>query len=284
MNSSWSLEDISWAKIEPGKVDGDLLKAVKAAALVEANSADYVAYLHSVFASDEAFKQAASYWGIEERQHGDALGKWAEIVDPSFRYEQCLAQFRSGYQIPLAAKRSVRGSRAGELVARCIVESGTCSFYSAIRDRTQEPVLKQIAAFIAQDEARHYRLFKTHLARYLDNGKLGLLDRCRIAFARVAETDDDELAYAYYSANIALLPETKDYDRRECADKYLGCTMQLYEFKHVRAAAHMILSAVDLNPRSWLSRLGIWLGWKILRRRVRHFQRMAATRNSPTSA
>jgi len=97
-------------------------------------------------------------------------------------------------------------------------------------------------------------------------------------------SDDDELAYAYYSANIALLPETKDYDRRECADKYLGCTMQLYEFKHVRAAAHMILSAVDLNPRSWLSRLGIWLGWKILRRRVRHFQRLAAARNSPTSA
>ncbi len=275
MRTSWSLDDIPWADVEPSKVGGGLLEAVKAASLVEANSADYVRYLHNIFSTDESFKRAASHWGIEERQHGDALGKWAQIVDPSFQYETCLEQFRSGYQIPLDTDASVRGSRAGELVARCVVESGTCSFYSAIRDRSEEPVLKRIAGFIAQDEARHYRLFKTHLLRYLVNRKMSTLERCRIAYDRVAETDDDELAYAYYSANVALSDDAKDYDRHECARAYSVRTMQLYDFKHVRAAAHMILNAADLNPRSRLSKLGIWLGWKTIQWRTSRLQNVA---------
>lgn len=273
MRSSWSLEDIPWGEIDPNRVDIGLLAAVKTAALVEANSADYVVYLHNVFASDDVFKGVASQWGVEERQHGDALGKWAQIVDPSFHYEHSLRQFRSGYRIPLDAESSVRGSRAGELVARCIVESGTCSFYSAIRDRSREPVLRNIAAFIAQDEARHYHLFKTHLARYLENRKLGMFERCKIAFGRVAETDDDELSYAYYSANIALSANVSAYDRQTCSREYLRQTLQLYDFKHVRSAAHMVLSAVDLNPASRLSRLGIRLGYKAIQWRIRWLQR-----------
>ncbi|MFP6780202.1 MAG: ferritin-like domain-containing protein, partial [Gammaproteobacteria bacterium] len=107
MKSYWTLDDIPWGDIEPDTVERDLLEAVKAAALVEANSVDYVRYLHNVFADDEEFKRAASHWGVEERQHGDALGKWANLIDPSFDYERCLDHFRSGYQIPLDSEASV---------------------------------------------------------------------------------------------------------------------------------------------------------------------------------
>ena len=54
---------------------------------------------------------------------------------------------------------SIRGSKRGEMIARCVVESGTSSYYSAIRDATDEPVLKEIAGRIAADEYRHYKLF-----------------------------------------------------------------------------------------------------------------------------
>lgn len=276
MKTSWSLDDIAWSALAPERVEADLLEAVKAAALVEANSADYVRYLHNVFADDPAFRDAASHWGVEERQHGDALGRWAEAVDPTFNYAQALARFRAGYQIPVDAAQSVRGSRAGELVARCVVESGTCSFYSAIRDHTSEPVLRQIAGFIAQDEARHYRLFKTHLDRYLAARKLGFFERCGIAYARVAEADDDELAYAYYSANIAALPAPRAYERRECARAYSRRTLQLYELKHLRAALHMILNAANINPAGRIAKIGMWLGWHALRFRVRRLQQAAA--------
>jgi len=276
MKPAWSLDAIAWSALAPERVDPELLEAVKAAALVEANSADYVRYLHNVFADDPAFREAASYWGVEERQHGDALGRWAEAVDPAFSYEQSLARFRAGYRIPVEARQSVRGSCAGELVARCVVESGTCSFYSAIRDRTAEPVLKQIAGFIAQDEARHYRLFKTHLERYLAHRKLGFFERCRIAYARVAEADDDELAYAYYSANIATLPAPREYERRACARAYSRRTLQLYELKHLRAALHMILNAANINPAGRIAKIGVWLGWRALQFRVRRLQHAGA--------
>ena len=82
MTRHWTLDDIPWDEIDREKVDPELLQTVKAAALVEANSQDYVTYLHNVFAGDEDFSEAASHWGFEERQHGDALGKWAELVDP----------------------------------------------------------------------------------------------------------------------------------------------------------------------------------------------------------
>jgi rubrerythrin len=101
-------------------------------------------------------------WGREEVQHGRALGRWAEMADPSFNFPSAFERFHAGYKPPHFASDdalSVRGSRRGEMVARCVVESGTSSFYSAIRDATDEPVLKEIAGRIAADEFRHYKLF-----------------------------------------------------------------------------------------------------------------------------
>lgn len=260
MASHWTLSDIPWDEINREAVDSELLETIKAAALVEANSQDYVSYLHNVFEGDESFAQAASKWGVEERQHGDALGKWAELVDPSFSFEQSLERFRAGYSLPLEASTSVRGSRSGELVARCVVESGTCSFYSAIRDRTNEPVLKKICGFVAQDEALHYRLFHAHLKRYLSNGKLGFWEKIRIAMGRVFELEDDELAYAYYSAN--LHESGMDYDREHCASAYSRRATQLYEFEHIQTAVRMILLATDINAygrfSNWMSKIAWW--------------------------
>ncbi len=48
------------------------------------------------------------------------------------------------------------GSRAGELIARCIAETGTNSFYSALADATDESVLNDICRRIAEGELAHY--------------------------------------------------------------------------------------------------------------------------------
>ena len=64
-----------------------MLAAIKAAALVEYNAPDYVAYLKRVF-RDQPPKPSlgSSNGGAEEKQHGVALGRWAELADqPSSR-------------------------------------------------------------------------------------------------------------------------------------------------------------------------------------------------------
>ena len=40
-HTHWSLDDVSWNRFEPAKVDTDILRVVKAAALVEANARSY---------------------------------------------------------------------------------------------------------------------------------------------------------------------------------------------------------------------------------------------------
>jgi hypothetical protein len=273
MSGHWSNADLPWSDLRPDLVDRELLETVKTAALVEANSADYVAYLHNVFGDDPVFRAAADTWGVEEAQHGAALAAWAACIDPAFDFAASLARFRTGYRLALDRTESIRGSRAGELLARCVVESGTCSFYSALRDSTDEPVLRRICHLIAQDEAAHYRLFHTHLTRYLDGQALGFWARLRVAFGRVQETGDDELAYAYYSANTPAA--ARPYDRKACAEAYWRRAMSRYQRRHVQSAAHMILNAIDLDPgRTW-ARWGAAGVWHLLQWRLRRAQRPA---------
>src|SRR5262249_27147351 len=161
-------------RFDPAKVNPDILAAIKAAAMVEGNGGDYGVYLERVFADDPAFRDAAHNWSKEEIQHGEALGRWAMLADPTFDYEASFKRFTDGYKIPLDARKSVRGSRAAELVARCIVETGTSTYYTALMDAAEEPVLKEICRNIAADEFRHYKLFYTHLRRYLEQEHLCL--------------------------------------------------------------------------------------------------------------
>ncbi len=265
MSARWRLNDIPWSTLAPGNVEPELLAVVKAAAVVEANSADYVTYLHSIFAEDADFRAAATVWGEEEAQHGAALGEWAERIDPDFNFAASLARFRAGYRIPLGVADSVRGSLAAELLARCVVESGTCSFYSALRDFTRDPVLKHICHRIAQDEARHYRLFFEHGARYRYRQPMTLVQRLRVALGRVGEADDDELGYAFYSTNIAGLPAAPAYDRASCAGRYQRLATGMYGLRHVRTLVSMIGQAVGLNPARWPLRSAGRLGWWWLR-------------------
>lgn len=264
MSVRWTLDHIPWERFDAQRVTPDLAAVVKTAALVEANSADYVTYLENVFAGDDAFKAAVRQWGEEEAQHGAALARWAELADPDYSFERSLGEFRRGYRLPLDATASVRGSRAGELVARCVVETGTSSFYSAIRDASGEPVLREICKHIAADEFFHYQLFEKHLKRYEAEGKLSRLARLKIALGRVQETEDDELAYAYYSANVVFGKTPLPYDNKRYANLYWRQAMSLYRERHIENATRMILRAAAMPANGLLAAAAAKVSWKLL--------------------
>ena len=82
-------------------------------------------YLKRVFRDDPDFHQAAENWAVEEIQHGDALGRrGGELADPGWNYAEAFGRYRAGYKIDINADASIRGSRTGELIARCMVETG----------------------------------------------------------------------------------------------------------------------------------------------------------------
>jgi rubrerythrin len=248
---SWTLNDIPWGDFQPGRVAPDVLKVVKAAAMVERNGADYGRYLCNVFADDPAFCDIARAWAREEEQHGLALGRWAELADPSFKFDTAFQNFRTLYRIPVDVTVSVRGSRTAELCARCVVETGTSSFYSALRDGIDEPVLRAICAKIAADEFRHYKLFLMAMQRYAASEPITLLSRLKVALGRIQEADDDELASAYFAGNALPGP----YNRNASVAAYSERAFGFYRKRHTARAGHMVAQAIGLRPNGLLSRL-----------------------------
>jgi hypothetical protein len=267
----WHIDDVAWDRFDPARVDPALVPLVKAAAMVERNGHDYALYLDRVFADDPDFRAAAHYWAEEEVQHGEALGRWAMLADPAWDFEKAFARYRAGYRIPIEVDRSVRGSRTGELIARCMVETGTSSYYTALGEATSEPVLKQICKHIAADEFRHYKLFYDHMRRYLRRERISLPRRLWIALGRIGESEDDELAYAYHCGNES---EDTPFERRRCTARYMRQAMRAYRFRHIERGVGMIFKAVGLPPRGRLSDLAARGAWRLLKHRERRFARL----------
>jgi hypothetical protein len=211
-------------------------------------------------------------WGNEEIQHGLALGRYAHLADPSFDHADACARFTAGYRVDLEATASVRGSRAGELVARCIVETGTSSYYTALAEATDEPVLKAICQRIAADELRHYKLFLTHLRRYLAREGLGMWGRLKIALARIRESEDDELAFAYHAAN----DPRGVYNRTRAIRAYARRAYAVYRRHHVERGVAMVLKAAGLTPNGRINRVATGLAWWGMRKRAARLAREAA--------
>ncbi len=267
----WRMEDVPWDQFDPAKVDPDLVPLVKAAAMVERNGVDYGTYLNRVFVDDPDFRAAADRWSLEEVQHGDTLGRWAMLADPAWNFEQAFIRYKTGYQLPLLeADHSVRGSRTGELIARCMVETGTSSYYSALADATDEPVLKSVCRLIAADEFRHFKLFYDHMKRYLRRENITMWQRLKIAARRIGESEDDELAYAFYSANQS--PDAP-YDHAKSIAGYMSRAMLMYRRNHLDRATGMILKSVGLNPHGRVSGLARNAAWWLMRSRQRKFER-----------
>lgn len=262
----WSVDDIAWDRLDPGLVDAGLLKVIKAAAMVERNAADYTFYLARVFRDDPDFVAALDRWRADEIRHGDSLARYAGLADAGFDFATRFKRFTDGYRIPVAADGSVRGSTTGELLARCIVETGTSSFYSAIRDASREPVLRDLCHRIAGDEFRHYKLFYGAMRHAQARDRLPLWRRVLVAVGRIRESDDDELAYAWHAAND---PDGLAYDRTRCNAAYAAQAYALYRQRHAERAAGMVVKAVGLDPQGWLGRRARHFAWVKMQRRAK---------------
>ncbi|HEX2758937.1 MAG TPA: ferritin-like domain-containing protein [Rhizomicrobium sp.] len=266
----WTLDDVHWDWFDPSRVEPNLLAAVKAAALVEYNAPDYVDYLKRVFHdADPQTLADIEQWGVEESQHGRALGRYAEMADPTFKLEDAFARFRKGYtpaHFTGTEGGSVRGSRRGEMIARCVVESGTSSYYSAMRDACEEPLLREIAGRIAADEYRHYKLFYDTLGAQKEP-ELSLWRKLLIAIGRVRESDDDELAFAYYCANVKPEEEAASpYDRKIYSKLSSANGAAIYSRKHIQKLVQMVVKAIGANPHGWLAELAGSLVWRKLQK------------------
>lgn len=267
--AGWTLDDIEWDRIDRSRASPDIVALVKAASMVESNAADYRTYLCNIFVDDPRLCIAVDGWAVEEQRHGAALARWATEVDPDFDFDAAFGAFLEGYRIPVASTESVRGSRCGELIARCMVETGTSSFYTALARATDEPVLKDICRRIADDEFAHYEMFYRHMRRYLDAERLGFFARLKVALGRIAESEDDELAFAYYAAN----GQGEPYERRYHGGLYQRTAFSYYTPGVMRKVIEMVFTAIGLNGNGVFGKTAALAATSFLRWRQRWLAR-----------
>src|SRR3990167_9383383 len=148
MSQKWKFEDINWSLFDQSKVNPEILRVIKAGSVVEHNGADYGLYLKNVFREDSLFLKEIEAWSKDEIKHGKTLAEWVKLADPSYNFEDRFKACVEGFPIDTEAKESIRGSCGAELLTRCMVEIGTSSFYTAMKDATDEPLLKEICGKI----------------------------------------------------------------------------------------------------------------------------------------
>jgi hypothetical protein len=129
-------------------------------------------------------------------------------------------------------------------------------------------VLQEIAGRIAADEYRHYKLFYDTLQAQSEPD-LSLWKKLKIAVERVRESDDDELAYSYYCANV--LPEdeaAKPYDRKTYTRLASHASMTIYDRRHIQKLVQMVTKAVGANPHGWLANTASTVLWRRMSARI----------------
>ncbi|MGF6377249.1 hypothetical protein QF000_004994 [Paraburkholderia atlantica] len=200
----WRIEDIDLTRIDRQKAaaNEDLLLLLCAASFIESGTDLYTSNLSTFFNDDPEVSAWLNHeWEPEEMQHGRALQTYIAYVWPEFDWHTAFRNFMGEYSLTCSVE-DFEKTRALEMVARCVVETGTATLYRAINECSDEAVLKQITDNIRTDEVRHYKHFFKYFKKYNrieGNGRLAVLGAL---MRRVMEikNEDSEIALRHVFA------------------------------------------------------------------------------------
>lgn len=171
----WRLEDIDFDGIDPALVHDDeiLFYMLASASFVEIMSELYSSNLIEHFRGNvEVVTWLEKDWQREEVQHGRALKTYVQKAWPEFNWDVANEAFQAEYTASCTAQQ-LEPSHALEMVARCVVETGTTTLYNALCDYVKEPVLLSLLTHIKADETNHYLHFRQYFEAYNDSERQG---------------------------------------------------------------------------------------------------------------
>jgi rubrerythrin len=195
----WRLEDISFDAVNTASVRNDefLFLMLASASFVEILAETYSGNLIEHFQGDEEVTDwLRTYWQKEENQHGRALKAYVQTVWPEFDWESAHRAFTEEYTA-LCTVEQLEAQPALELVARCVVETGTSTLYSAVSNYVQEPVLAQLLTNIKTDEVAHYTHFRRYFERYNAIDRHGALAVVATIWRRLREIGGEDSYIAF---------------------------------------------------------------------------------------
>jgi hypothetical protein len=247
--ASWSVEDIDFDAIDGSLIrdNSELFYLLTAASFVEITSDLYTKNLIEYYRGNlEIENWLANYWEREEVQHGAALKLYVKTVWPEFDWDRAYRNFFAEYS-NACTMEGLAANRSLEMVARCVVETGTSSFYRTLAEASPEPVLTDILSNISMDEVRHYKHFYRYFLDYRESERPSRVAILRQLWKRSTDVKAEDAYYAFkhvFQERNPGEPFTVDaYDKFRASFRRIGRTTFPYEM-----AVKMILKPLDLSP------------------------------------
>ena len=244
----WTLGDIAYDAIDADRLRGEarLFQLVAAASFVEITSEIYTRNLIEYYEGDqEVIAWLEHGWQREEVQHGAALRRYVETAWPDFDWERAYGNFFAEYSALCSVER-LSESRALEMVARCVVETGTSSFYRMLSAAAPEPVLRLLAQRISADEVDHYKHFYRFYRRYAEREGTGRAAVLRTLVRRVVEVDAEDAACAFKHVYRVAYPNAPYRDADYDAFRYHLRDLARVHYRY-DAAVKMLLKPLELG-------------------------------------
>ncbi|MDR0479630.1 MAG: ferritin-like domain-containing protein [Burkholderiaceae bacterium] len=265
----WHIDDIAYGAIDPSRVFGDeaLFHMVASASFIETGSDTYTHNLVAHFADyPEMASWLSAHWEPEDLQHGAALARYAQTVWPRFPWRAAYESFFAEYS-RLCTMEALQAG-ALEMVARCVVEMGTSTYYQLLRtlaERAGEPVLADLANRIRVDEVGHYKQFLTDFKTLKGQHPVSRWDVMRVLWARLRELreSDSDVALRHvwthaHAADVDLFPDGS-HTFEELSGRLFHLLSQNLPLEQ---ATRMTLRPLMLPHRieNWLQTPAVWLG------------------------
>lgn len=198
----WSVDQIAFDCIAHERIvnEDTWFYVLAAASFVESFSDLYTHNLLSHMENDaEASLWLRERWEPEELQHGRALRRYVETVWPAFDWQAAFDGFRADYR-PYCKPELLEPTRALEMVARCVVETGTSGLYGLLQQISPEPVLAGLTGHIRNDEVGHYKYFYHFFLRYREIERPSRWQIARVLRERLGEIGQEDVYLALKNA------------------------------------------------------------------------------------
>ena len=248
-HAAWTVDQIPYHAVDPELMrdETELFYIITSASFIEITSDLYTRNLIEFYdGDDEIADWLANYWEQEEVQHGVALKRYVQAAWPDFDWERAYRGFFEEYSL-LCNLESLAENRSLEMVARCVVETGTSSFYRTLSEASPDPVLKQITENISADEVRHYKYFYHYFCHYRDRERPSRLAILRQLWRRGAGVKAEDAYVAFKHAFLVRNPDATyseaEYDKFRASFRRIGRKAFPYEM-----AVKMILKPLGLSP------------------------------------
>lgn len=227
--------------------DEFLFLTLAAASFVEILAGTYSENLIQHFYGDAAMTTwLRTKWQVEEVQHGEALKAYVNAVWPAFDWDAGHRHFRAEYGA-LCTVEQLEPQRALELIARCVIETGTATFYGALLNYVREPVLRVVLNKIRKDELAHYQHFRRHFMHLNEVNRHGPLAVSAAIYRRLRGIRNEDAfisfknVYAISHPNLGFQLADWDAYRHQC--KLLAREHYPYDM-----AVRMLINPVPLTP------------------------------------